>query len=484
MRRISACFGGLWGGACNRMVVAAVTALVAHGSAQAAITSHSCTVQPNNGLRFDCTVTLDASDGVRVGCRKDGEVMYNWSDYTGAGLSHSVTLYNFEPGFDYDYRVEVGGPGIPAFGDLGVATLPVGLAFLDLTVSGVGSTNYVLFDTDGCDEEKYVVVYDLDGGFVSWYQSIADETFGDDLTGFSYSPGRDTIYAIVDKAGVYEWDWGGAVLHSRDMRSDCSGSIGDVGPCPHHDVRKPSGGSTWVIASRLDTTTPLGDFSPRCNADQHLVDDGVLGLDGTWSVIDDDTLITDLGYDPSVDAGPDAVKVLCDSTYYEDVFNSDADFDGEIDWTHVNGFTAGRPGSQEGTAGSASASATDPASAGDVVSTNMASSTPITAPSPIQADPVNNSTDNHNGSWCTLRHTSRSTRADSVALSDRRISSKYSVRTSLSEATDRAHAPPVSLARSRRRSLGLVMTTRPLLSSTWRPDDSGIGDGRSPIRSP
>jgi hypothetical protein len=194
----------------------------------------------------------------------------------------------------------------------------------------------VLFNTESCDvgatpKRHHLVVYRIyapesPNGYVAWYHDIAAETGGVEVSGFSLTE-EGTILASVDKQHLYEWSFEGEALEHEDFSAACSGAAGDVGPCPHHDAKRSELGTVWGIGAKLSATAATTWDSLPCTS--RFINDGVLGAfpygSSRW-------LMDDLGYDPSVDPGPRAGDVMCETEYWTGRFESDAD----LDWTHMN----------------------------------------------------------------------------------------------------------------------------------------------------
>ena len=66
-------------------------------------------------------------------------------------------------------------------------------------------------------------------------------------------------------------------------------------------------------------------------------------LDDTWSVTDRGFMMSDYGYDPLTDGGPNAGDIGCDINTWKPYF----DPYGSIDWTHLNSIVASDDGGNE-----------------------------------------------------------------------------------------------------------------------------------------
>lgn len=331
--------------------IVALAFVVPHSGATT-ITDHSCTRQSLNTMRYDCHVELSSSAIVKIGHRPSGTSTWSWS-IPQSGDDLDFTVYNFEPDVPYDYRIQVVGEATweqdVLYPD---PELPEDLGDLALTVTRkpASAVDYVLFDTMDCTLTKqYLVAVNTAGGYIAWYLDFDLEVGATStLQEWSYTSDH-TILGTVDKRNVYEWNWKGEVVN-MDSYAHCNGAdSSDVGPCPHHDAFKnPDNGLVYTITAVEDTTiapSTTADFG-TCTASDGFIDDGFDIRDGTFSVTDDYRLMSDFGYDPSVDGGP--TPTACgDVLYWTD---GDAWFDPaapEIDYTHVNSIYARSIGGPE-----------------------------------------------------------------------------------------------------------------------------------------
>lgn len=141
------------------------------------ITSASCSVQPGNALRFDCTVVTDAPSNVYIkfgqdtgaGCQQLRETRTS-SD----AASHDLVVYGMKPETDYEWRAYAQ----PSSGGAWVSTacqtesteaLPSGggtggLAELVISTSGAADQVHNFEDCDTEDEYPLIVdgVYGFD----------------------------------------------------------------------------------------------------------------------------------------------------------------------------------------------------------------------------------------------------------------------------------------------------------------------------------
>jgi hypothetical protein len=177
-----------------------------------AITGVGCTVQPTNGMRYECWAMVDAVESVRFGNRILGSGdPWNWSEWTPDGTVHTKTVYNFQPGVTYEVVVDASLSSSRTVVLTSGPNLPAGLSSLRLVSGGTDPTprsRYVLVDTGGCDDQHYLMIYDTWNGYIAWYQDITAETGGTDLSAYSLTP-EGTILAIVDKREVSSGRWTG-----------------------------------------------------------------------------------------------------------------------------------------------------------------------------------------------------------------------------------------------------------------------------------
>lgn len=340
---------------------------------------------PANTMMFAVTVTVsgfanDADHNAVVGYRVNDATDcatatgWKWShpERFKTSVTQTWTLYNFQPGTTYDYFVKVGPPGGPwntACGTLGTTSLPTNLGNLNLNFGGAGgyASQYIVMDTGDCGQgsgvspREYLIAVDVANHSIVWYLDVAAvSTLGGlSLAGWRYQagnapPNSNRFLATVDKGYLYQWGWDGSVVDSRDFSSACSGGAGDTGPCISHDAFKSDATGRTYVASSQQSGTAIGggtawDGFAACGAAQHdsrFVDDGYQRFDGAFSALSADAyLMTDYGYVPSVDSGPNPAGAgQCNSAYWSGQFDS---AHGPIDWTHVNSIAALKPGADE-----------------------------------------------------------------------------------------------------------------------------------------
>jgi len=332
------------------------------------ITGVSCGLQTHNTMRESCDVSLSTSSTVQLGYRVHSVGgAYTWGPTTG-GTSVTLVAYNFTPDTEYDYEVRVGDtapyetstgtftPYLPDSLTSDAEDTGAGGSYL-LDVSGAGGqhSNFVLFDTLGCDGHPYMVAVRPDSttspssGTIVWYLDVdAESTWGaSKIKGWSYDPHDKHIYLVADQRYAYEFAMDGTEVTERDYSAQCSNASGDDGPCPHHDIHHSADTDrTYVLVGDLDTTdTVTGTWwegKTGCTSASRFSDDGWeerdAGLGGSLST----TVLAmeDLGFDPSSDAGPNPDHSQCTSPYWTPAFDSTYD---SLDWTHVNSIYTVKP---------------------------------------------------------------------------------------------------------------------------------------------
>ncbi len=309
--------------------------------ARAEIVDVVCAVQPNNSMRFDCSIVMAGNREVRLGHRNVLESDWTWVYGDGALPAHGLTVYGVVPGQTYFYRVEDTGDGDAVQDLLTIPSLPVGLADLTMATSGTAKSRYVLFDTEGCDDKQYLVLWDTVRDVVTWYLDVQAETAGIDISGFDVVPSLTdptdrNILLMLDNRNVYEFNWSGklvSVLGSDgpvDPWPSCE--TGMNGPCPHHDLTRDQAGYLWTVGARIDVESPLvAPWDLVCLGETSFVNDGLMKVAGGL-VIDSDWLMNELVHDPASYPGPTPEDVPCS---YGD-FSDQLGRSNLIDWTHVN----------------------------------------------------------------------------------------------------------------------------------------------------
>jgi hypothetical protein len=318
---------------------------------------------PANTMMFAVTVTAsgrgaDAAHDAMVGYARRGTHCETGSWKMGPVKRFETedaltwTLYNFEPGAPYDYKVQLGSE--IQCGELGTPALPPTLAALDLTFTkGAYQTKYLLFDTDDCTSnpetggQRYLIAVDPATESIVWYLDVAAHSTlgGGDLSGWRFQ--TDRFLATVDKRYFYEWAWDGSVMAAKDVAGDaCDGSA--EGPCIHHDAYKSEvSGETYVLTSEQSSVDGEGTSWDVCGTSSRFLDDGFMVLDENLERIDAHFLMQDFGYDPAQDAGPNVIGDVppgaCDATLWSNYFDPYA----TIDWTHMNSVAASNVGGSE-----------------------------------------------------------------------------------------------------------------------------------------
>lgn len=291
------------------------------------------------------------------------------------------TLYNFIPDTVYYYKVIVGDPsgsvtrvqcGVLETPIAPTPTIPEMLSNLAIRYTKAGAKNpfqskYVMFETDDCggdvggpvsDARYYLVAVDPEAEAIVWYLDVGAMTGLQVSTssGFRYqagsTPSEDRILMTINREMLYEWTMDGTTKRVFDMGSDgCDGDSDALGPCPHHDAfTSPVTNDTYVISTRVSPQNEVGTlWEDHCTRDSYFLDDGFTKLDPTWKSYDQYFMMTDFGYDPTVDGGPEAAAVVgrptaCESDNFAHTFDSSI---GLIDWMHINAVSTSAFGGSE-----------------------------------------------------------------------------------------------------------------------------------------
>jgi hypothetical protein len=290
------------------------------------------------------------------------------------------TLYNFQPGTTYYYKVRVGGMGSGYRQKCGILettaaptpTIPTALGYLDIEYDKAGSSNpystkYVLMETGDCGgsstsmagAKDYLVVLDVLNEAIVWYLDIEAVSGVRNATasGWRHHPGATAasgrILMLIGHQYFFEWAFDGTEIASYDFApsGECAGDSGSSGPCVHHDVfRSDTTGRTYAIGARMTDLDATGtEWESACGTDSHFVDDTIQTLTRMGTLATARSLMDDYGFDPLVDGGPNAAtlaasRMACEAAPYAAEF--DAAY-GSIDWIHANSLVASRVGTQE-----------------------------------------------------------------------------------------------------------------------------------------
>ena len=343
-----------------------------------------------NTMMYDVQVTVDGTGAdadhlARVGfvptsdyttC-SDASVEWKWasSQTFDTTAVRTWSLYNFVPGTAYTYKIEVGDPSGTTrvrCGNLRTAAtptpeLPTYLGRLNLQYAKSGAaydTKYVVFETDDCGRGEpggasyYIVAVDVDAETIVWYLDVGAMTgLGGVGSAFHYhqgaTPQDDSVLLNVSKTHMYEWAFDGTEVHSRDFApsGECAGNSDSAGPCVHHDVFSSNdSGNTYMLATRAAPADAMGTaWESKCGTGSRFLDDGFRVVDENWDLLADYSLMTDYGYDPTIDGGPDATAVAarrdsCNNSNWQNTFDPAY---GMMDWLHENSIAASSFGGSE-----------------------------------------------------------------------------------------------------------------------------------------
>jgi hypothetical protein len=336
-----------------------------HGVANTMMYTVAVTVD-GTGSDADHVAAVGYVEAADYGSCTDTTTPWKWaaSQTYDTSATRTWTLYNFVPGRSYYYKWMVGTPGgtvrtrCAALRTSTMATpsLPANLADLNLRYQKTGpyETKYVLFETEDCGaggmsdpSSYYLVVVDADEESIVWYLDVGANTGLPGIaSGLHYeeglTPDDDRMHLTVGNEAIYEWGFDEVAKGIYDFGADdeCDGQTGSLGPCVHHDiVRSNDTGNTYAIAAKVSPVTAIGtDWDARCDATSQFLDEGYLVLDPDFSLVDENFLIEDQGFDPAVDGGPDASMYAmasgsCDSRHWAGTYDPAI---GIIDWGHQN----------------------------------------------------------------------------------------------------------------------------------------------------
>src|SRR4030095_7036987 len=137
------------------------------------------------------------------------------------------TLYHFQPGTTYDYKVQVGSGSSARTrcGALGTPDLPANLAALNLQYAkGADDRPYVLVDACDCGSgtgaggsRGYLLAVDTETEAIVWYLDAGSRSTlgGNRNKGWRYQDGF--FLTIMDKRWLYQWSWDGTVMAASDL---------------------------------------------------------------------------------------------------------------------------------------------------------------------------------------------------------------------------------------------------------------------------
>jgi hypothetical protein len=195
--------------------------------------SLSCAVQPDNLLRYDCTVTLAraAPATLRWGPLDRPDEREATSP---SAREHAFTIWGLRAGIEHEVRGVAGGQ--QATLAIVPATLPESWV-PDVVVTGESTGEAVLLPLR-CAPEPTLAILDTEGRILA-YQVLE----GAELSGYNWT--RDgTLLALLDNDRVLEHD-----LLGRRV-TDLSASAGDFDGPAHHEVHRGPDGLLWLLAKR------------------------------------------------------------------------------------------------------------------------------------------------------------------------------------------------------------------------------------------
>ena len=323
---------------------------------------------PTNTMMYDVRVRVraaanDADHDARVGFAPSGTDCTSGTWTMGPTQRFATTniltwtLYHFQPGTTYDYKVQVGSGSTARTrcGALGTPDLPPNLAALNLQFAKHAyDSPYVLVDafdcgsgTGGSGSRGYLLAVDTETETIVWYLDVVSRSTLGGRRNKGWRLQDDFFLTIMDKRWLYQWGWDGTVMAARDLAPDGECDDSDAyGPCLNHDAyQSPVTGETRVITTRQSSTELTGSAWEDCTGSL-FIDDGYAVLDDSFAITDQRFLTTNYGYDPAVDGGPHAgtrSQVACANNTWPPYFDPYE----SIDWTHVNSIAGSTFGGSE-----------------------------------------------------------------------------------------------------------------------------------------
>ncbi len=269
-----------------RLGIAVAMVFVAPRSAGAvAITHASCAQQSGNMLRYDCTVTTDASAEVWIDlCEGSSCTFDRESESSPSGTAHAVTVWNLKPNTQYEWQAYADDGSSPdTDGTYSFTTQdlddPDGdgrnegdLSTMVLTQSSTGSYDVenVLFNfackhSFRSDDFDYLVIANSNGDIV-WYQDVRLATGYSPsvVTGFTVGRRGNHIHAILDNEYIVEYDLSGELIRLMcrcDVAGECSnGEVPDVcfDDFVHRDLMV-KGQTTWALTAEEVSYSDVDD---------------------------------------------------------------------------------------------------------------------------------------------------------------------------------------------------------------------------------
>lgn len=305
------------------VAVAALLALLPGRASALVINDASCTQQPDNSLRFDCSVETDVAAQVSVrfcdattagsGCiksRTSAVVSGTPSTSCTTGSScyqYDLTVWNLVSGHDYEWSANAFAafmrasytPDDPVFTP-GPLPSP-DLAGVDLAVTTTSPAthdlrylgfNFACAESSGfpptSDSLDYFIVADAVGNIV-WYQDIREQTGRDtsQLSTFHITTGDEHILLVDEQQTLVEYDLEGNVIAQLEVADGDFDDEDGVSPFLHHDLQR-VGDDTFVLVGRQHDYVDVND----CDGDGSTTDtvtyvlDGIYQFDSSWELVD------------------------------------------------------------------------------------------------------------------------------------------------------------------------------------------------------
>lgn len=198
----------------------------------ATILAADCAQQPDNVLRYDCTVELDRPAAVEVEVEEAIGANPRVRSDDRVATTHVVTLFRLAPDTAYRWAARVVGETDGAAGTFTTAELPAPQD-LDIVITGADpGLGDLLFSTP-CGGVGSLFVMDPDGRIV-WYQPNPDPVAAPGFfNAFSVTPTGE-VAGIIGVKRIVVFSWQGALLHHYDYGTELPHYV-------HHEVVEQDG---------------------------------------------------------------------------------------------------------------------------------------------------------------------------------------------------------------------------------------------------
>jgi len=254
----------------------------------------TCARQPENALRFDCDLALDAPGDASIHFQAEDGDRRTRTSTAGLTTTHTITLWGMRPETAYSWTVEVNGVEGPS-GTLLTGPLPASLTGLAITATGTDPVADHLAYAGSCGGQGHALIIGSDGA-VYWYQPFEGRGTALNLT-------DDGTVILLSGQRILEYDLSGELLLSLDED--------DFGAPIHHDVFKYADHVYVLFADAY----PVGD--------EEAVVDGIYVFDRAGTLVETWELFDHLSLTAEDLMG-------ADDRFWEE------DFPGAADFSHGN----------------------------------------------------------------------------------------------------------------------------------------------------